>query len=394
MAKKRGQGEGSIYKRKDGLWTAAVTVHGKRLSKYFHSRGECREWVQETLSQIEQGMSFASAQLSFSEYLDQWLGSIKSTVRPKTLQQYTQIVRDHIIPKLGRTKLKDIHPLQIQALYKEKMSEGTSARTVILVHAVIHRAMGMALKWGLIGRNPVDAVTRPKIQHKEMQTLTDDQVRAFLSCAKGTRFEALFWLAISTGMRQGEILGLKWSDLDWNTKKLHIQRQVQRITGEGFVFTEPKSSAGRRVIVLSTLTIEKLLNHLDLQQNAKIKAGSNWVEKDLIFPSSIGSPQDQKNLDRIFKETLVKAGIPKIRFHDLRHTAATLMLQEGIHPKVVQERLGHSDISMTLNVYSHVLPSMQEDAAEKLDNIMMPIEISSELKKVLHKASQKKKYGE
>ena len=380
MPRKRGQGEGSVFKRKDGLWVAQVTIQGNHVTKYHKTQREARDWLQLTLSQVQKGMSFTAARTTLKEYLEEWLITFKSSVRPKTITQYSQIVRQHIIPNLGKIKLKDLRPDQIQLLYNAKLKAGVSTRTVLLIHAVLHRSLEMALKWGLIGRNPVDVVSRPKYRHQEMRTLTDDQVRTFLSYTKGTRFEALFWIAISTGMRQGEILGLKWSDLDWLERKLHIQRQVQRLPGEGLVFAETKSAASRRVVGLSTMTIESLKRHWDHQQNLRILAGEKWVENDLIFPSTRGTPLDHKNLDRIFKSFLEKAGIQKIRFHDLRHTAATLMLQEGVHPKVVQERLGHSDISLTLNIYSHVLPSMQEEAAEKLDAIMYPIDISQQLK--------------
>ena len=183
-------------------------------------------------------------------------------------------------------------------------------------------------------------------------------------------------------MRQGEILGLKWSDLNWQTRKLTVQRQLQRMKGKGLVFTEPKSAAGRRVVVICMTTLKVLEQHHDLQDIEKALAGKIWTEMDLMFPSTIGSPLDHRNLYREFKEMLKKAGLPDIRFHDLRHTAATLMLQQGVHPKVVQERLGHSDISLTLNIYSHVLPSMQEDAAEKVDELLKPIEVSNEFKKI------------
>ena len=391
MPRKRGQNEGSIFQRKDGLWVAQVTVQGKHVGKYCKTQREARDWLKETLSQIDSGMSLAAARTTLEEYLEEWLTTYKTSVRPKTIQQYSQIVHQHIIPSLGGIKLKDLRPDQIQVLYNAKLNAGVSTRTVIYIHAVLHRSLELALKWGLIGRNPVDVVTRPKFRRKEMQTLNDDQVRAFLSCAKGTRLDVLFWIAISTGMRQGEILGLKWSDLDWVARKLHVQRQVQRLPGKGLVFSEPKSAAGRRVVVLSQMTIEKLRAHLDLQQREQILAGNKWIDNDLIFPSTIGTPLDHRNLYREFKAILKRAGTPEIRFHDLRHTAATLMLQQGVHPKVVQERLGHADIALTLNTYSHVLPSMQEEAAEKLDNILVPIEVSEEFQKVKEEISR---YGE
>lgn len=380
---KRGNNEGSVFKRKrDDLWVAQVTIQGRHVSKYFKSQKEARTWLQETLSQIQNGMTLTAARVNVKVFLEEWLDSYKSSVRPKTIRQYAQIVHQHILPYFGEIKLKDLRPDQIQALYNAKLATGVSPRTIILIHAVLHRSLKKAMKWGLIGRNPADAVDRPRFRKKEMLILTDNQARAFLSASKGTRFEALFWIALSTGMRQGEILGLKWTDLNWKTRKLHIQRQIQRIQGEGLVFTEPKSASGRRTIVISETTLRVLQEHFKLQQQEKVFAGNNWVEVGLMFPSTIGTPLDHRNLYRVFKEKLNRAGLPNIRFHDLRHTAATLMLQQGIHPKIVQERLGHADISITLNIYSHVLPSMQEEAAEKVDEVLKPIDVSNEFNKI------------
>jgi integrase len=379
---KRGQNEGSVYKRKrDGLWVAQVTIQGKHVSKYFKSQKDARVWLQDTISQIQIGLSLSSAKKTVGEHLTEWLDSYKASVRPKTIEQYSQIVRQHIMPYLGQIKLKDLRPDQIQALYTLKLNSGVSPRTVILVHAVLHRSLLMALKWGMIGRNPVDAVNRPKFKRKEMKTLNDTQARTFLSNAQGTRFEVLFWLAIATGLRQGELLGLKWSDVEWNQRRLRITRQVQRLHG-GLEFTEPKSAAGKRVIVLGTGTTEKLRRQLEILTEQRLLAGELWKECDMVFPSTIGTPMDPSNLYHEFKRILKKAGLPDIRFHDLRHTAATLMLQQGTHPKVVQERLGHSDISLTLNTYSHVLPSMQEEAAERLEELLVPINVSDEIKKL------------
>jgi integrase len=170
--------------------------------------------------------------------------------------------------------------------------------------------------------------------------------------------------------------------LDWKTKHLHVQRQVQHVHGQGLVFIEPKTKAGRRVIVLGAGTIEKLRKHVELQQLEREVAGKRWKDNDLMFPTSIGTPIESSNLLKRYKELLQNVGLPDIRFHDLRHTVATLMLQQGVHPKVVQERLGDSEISMTLNTYSHVLPSMQEDAAEKMDELITPINVGNEFKKL------------
>ena len=314
--------------------------------------------------------------------MNEWLITIKSTIRPKTHEQYTQIVQQHILPYLGEIKLKDLRPDNIQSLYNKKLKDGASERTVILIHSVLHRSLNLAVKWELLGRNPADAVTRPRIRRREMKTLDDTQVRSLIMVSKGTKYETLFWLAVNTGLREGELIGLKWSDLDWKTQKLQIQRQVQRTKDQGLMFCEPKSASGRRVVFLGKTTIEMLRKHFELQQIERQFAGAKWKENDLVFPTSVGTPMEPSNLLKHFKDYLKLANLPDIRFHDLRHTAASLMLLKGIHPKVVQERLGHSDIGITLNLYSHVLPGMQEDASEKLDELMSPIDISDEIKKI------------
>jgi integrase len=211
-----------------------------------------------------------------------------------------------------------------------------------------------------------------------MKVLTDDQARSFLSAADNTRYGALYFLALTTGMRQGELLGLKWGDVDWRAPALHIQRQVQRVKGKGLVFVDPKTATSRRTVSLDLASIERLRAHRKRQELERSFAGSRWKDYDLIFPSTIGTPQDQRNLVRNFKGLLKELGLPKIRFHDLRHTAATLMLQEDIHPKHAQDRLGHSQISVTLDTYSHVLPPMQKEVAKKIESLLVPIAVEVE----------------
>jgi integrase len=390
MAKKRGQNEGSIYKRKNGLWVGQITIGAKREYMYFKTQREVREWLKLKQSQIDAGVDLAKADTTIAEYLKEWLSTKAMEIRPKTHDQYLGVVARHINPIIGQVKLKDLRPDQIQVLYNRKLREGASPRTVKIIHSVLHCAFNHAVKMGLIGRNPADAVTKPRLRRKEMRVLDDNQARAFLIHASKSRNSALYHLAVTTGLRQAELFGLKWSDLDWETMRLQVQRQIQRVRGGGLIFTEPKTAKGRRVVVLGQSTKAVLQEHFKRQQLERQFAGDKWVETDLIFTSTIGTPIDHRNLFREFKDLLKEAGLPNIRFHDLRHTAATLMLQQNIHPKVVQERLGHSDISLTLNTYSHVLPGMQEEAAEKMDTLLTPIEISTELGEVKERAGNLK----
>jgi len=374
MAKRRGNQEGSIYKRKGGLWCVQVSLDNHRLTQYFKTRREAREWLTKILEQIQVGQSIESGRISLADFLGKWLDSSRPSLRHKTWVQYHQICRDHILPNLGEVRLMDLRPDQIQGLYDSKIECNVSTNTVRILHAVLHRSLEQAVRWGMIDRNPAKAVIRPKPCRKEIQTLNSHQARQFLIAAQGSRYEALYYLAITTGLRAGELLGLKWDDLDWTKGNLHVQRQVQRLPGSGLALLEPKSAAGRRVVVLGQTMMTVLDEHYNKQDRLRAFAGERWQEHGMIFTSQTGTCLDHRNVYREFKEILRKAGLPDIRFHDLRHTAATLMLQEGIHPKIVQERLGHAQIYMTMDTYSHVLPAMQDKAAKKMDELIAPIQ--------------------
>jgi integrase len=285
--------------------------------------------------------------------------------------------RKHIIPTLGSLRLKDLHAERIQRLYIQKTQEGCGDRTIKMIHSVLHSSLKKAVRLGMLGRNPTDAVTPPRYEHEEMRFYDEAQVNQFLFAAKGNRNEALYYLAVTTGLRQSELLGLKWSDLDWVKKTLSVQRQLRREFKQGDYFTTPKTKAGKRTIVLGEKTIEILHEHWDLQNQERRFAGGRWKENDLIFTSSIGTPMDQRNLYHTFREFIHSVGLPEIRFHDLRHTAASLMLNHGIAPIIVSKRLGHSKVSITLDIYGHLMSEMQNEAADLMDELItsVPIEL-------------------
>jgi integrase len=233
MGKRRGNNEGSIYQRPDGRWCAQVSIGGRRLTKYAATQRECRDWLKETIAQVDDGLNMEGAKATLAAFFDRWLETIKPSVRPNTWDQYSRIARRHILPQLGVIRLKDLRPDHVQALYTAQVQAGTGQRTVKIIHGILHRALGQALKWGLLRRNPADAVEKPKVKRTEMRTLDLGQAQTLLETAAGHRLEALLHLAIHTGLRQGELLGLRWSDLDWKTGALQVQRQVQRTTGQG-----------------------------------------------------------------------------------------------------------------------------------------------------------------
>jgi integrase len=231
------------------------------------------------------------------------------------------------------------------------------------------------VKLGLIGRNPAEVVTPPKSISKEMRFYDENLVNQMLLAARGDRHEALYQLAITTGLRQGELLGLRWSDLDLGKRTLQVQRQLKRKFRKGDYFELLKTKAGRRTIILGAKTIEKLQEHWKRQNQERIFAGSRWQENDLIFPTPKGTPMDHSNLYRAFKGLIKKVGLPEIRFHDLRHTAASLMLNHGVPVIIVSRRLGHSKASITLDIYGHLVPEMQSEVAEMMDELITPVEI-------------------
>jgi integrase len=237
------------------------------------------------------------------------------------------------------------------------------------MHAVLRNSLGYAEKQGIIPSNPTKRVDKPVMAKREMAFFSDDQVRRLLSAAAGKTVEVLLQLAITTGMRQGELLGLKWSDVDWVAATIRVQRQLQRIPTLGLVFAQPKSKSSIRTVQLGAFTLKKLMGHKD-QQDMQFRLGEN--KENLIFPSSIGTPKEPRILLAEFKALQNKAGLPNIRFHDLRHTAASLMLMSGMELMRISRQLGHSKPSITLDVYGHLIPGLENEAAQRLDELVTP----------------------
>ncbi len=307
-----------------------------------------------------------------SDFLITWLSdTVKNSVRIRTHERYRELVTLHIILVLGTTKLQKLAPQQLQMFYNQKLEEGYAPQTVKHMHRVLHKALNDALCWDLVARNVCNSVKAPRVSKKEMQILSGDQAQQFLDAARGDPFEALYVLALTTGMRQGELLGLKWEDIDLAMGTLQVKRTIARLVGKGFTTSEPKTTKSRRRIQLTKMAIEALRQHRVRQREAKLAAGSAWNEQGWVFCNAIGGPVEVGNMiRRSFRPILVKAELPIIRFHDLRHSAASLLLALGVHAKIVQELLGHSQISLTLDTYSHVLPSLQEEAVNRLDALL------------------------
>ncbi len=373
MSKKRGNNEDSLFQRENGAWLAQVSLEGRRLSKTFSTKRAAQAWIRETLNEIDVGLHYKSTLLTIERFFKDWLVSIEPSLRFSTFNQYKQITEQHILPFLGEKKLRELHPRHLQARYNDLHQQGSSPRTIQYVHAVIHRALEQAVKQGHLVRNPDNATIIPKAVDNEMQFFNQAQVNSFLQVAKTTepRFYALFHLAVTTGMRQGELLALKWSDLYWKNQTLQVQRQLIKKKSGGFEFALPKTKAGIRSIVLGQQTIQSLQTHWEQQQQEKAFQATRWQEEDIIFPSTIGTPMNRDNLRKRFKKVLHQANLPAIRFHDLRHTAASLMLNHRIPVYVVSKRLGHAQASITLDIYGHLMPGKQAEVASLMDQLLV-----------------------
>lgn len=374
MAKRRCNHEGTIFKRKNGSWRAQVSIHGRRLSFSGKTQKECQDWLKETIRQMDEGYSYSSTQVTLRQFMKNWLVSIEPSRAPSTFQLYRSTVENEIIPRIGNIKLKDLRPDHIQSLYDLRIAEGGTPYTIKRIHKVLHCALEHGVKLGLLVRNPAHVVTIPKLERKEMRFYTDEQVQQFLSTAKETqdRLYTLYYLAIHTGMRKSELLGLRWQDIDGEKGTLQVKYQLVWKKGGRYELTAPKTRSSKRSMILGQGAIDVLKEHQVLQQLEQAYYGSDWEDHGLVFPSMTGKPMRGHTVSVAFEQVASKAKLPKIRFHDLRHTAATMMLNFGIPAIIVSKRLGHARASITLDVYGHLIPSKQEEAAALMDRLMSP----------------------
>jgi integrase len=368
---RRGNGEGSITKRKDGRWMARYILETstgpKRKAVYGKTRKEAFDKLTEAQAARNSGaLTFDAEELTVGEYLDRWLESTRDSVKPVSWENYARTVRLHLKPTLGNTKLAKLTPGRVQALYDEKRRT-LSPASVKLIHAVLHKALKQAQMWRLIRENVAEATVRPKTRAEEIKPLNAEQAKALLAAVAGDRHEALYTLALTTGARIGELLALRWTDLDLEAGILRIER-TRSAAKSGPRFTTPKGGKGRSAHV-TPRAMEALRRHRISQNEERLKAGASWEDNALIFPTRKGALMRPSTVtDDHFKPLLDRVGLPRsVRFHDLRHTAATLLLGRGVHPKLVQELLGHSSIAMTLDRYSHWIPSMGEQTAAAME---------------------------
>jgi integrase len=325
----------------------------------------------ELLHQLDTGTFIKPNKTTFAEYLERWLQDYaKPKLSPRSYERYAGIIKNYLIPEIGNIPLTQLRPEHIQKHYRTIRDQGLKSETIRFHHAVIHKALQTAVKWAILNRNAADGVDVPKTVHTEMQTWDDFEVRHFLDTAKDSIYYALFHLALFTGMRRSELLGLQWRDVE--VQQIHVCRSLHHLKDGSYIFTQPKSEKSKRIIALSPSSVLVLAEHKGRQQAIRAMLGETLGKDDLVFSTPQGSPLRPNTITRAWTMLATKADIKHIRLHDARHTHASLMLKQGIHPKIVQERLGHSTISMTLDIYSHVAPGLQEAAARSFDTLVNP----------------------
>lgn len=380
---------GCIVKRGPASFSVVVYLGrdpqtGKDRRKWFshRTRREAEAHLSTLLTQLHGGGTLPTTKLRLGEYLAQWLRDhVAATVSPVTFASYRETVRLHLAPALGHVPLHRLSPHAIQQYCTQKLGEGLSSTTVRYHVMTLHAALTRALKWGLLIRNPCDNVEPPRKQRHEMRVWDEEQVRLFLAEAKRSSLHyRLYLAALTTGMRQGELLGLRWQDLDFTLGVASVRQTFYRLGGNKkdgrptqALFKEPKTAKARRTVALPSTLVEELRHLREAQAEPRRLFGLGYAaDLDLVFCQPNGKPLHAHNVaQRDFRRIIKRASLPRVRFHDLRHCHATLLLQQGVHPKVVQERLGHTTIGMTLDTYSHVMPGMQEQAARQLEERLL-----------------------
>ena len=378
MAKRRSNGEGNIRKRKDGRWEGRYTVgrdpvSGKQVFKNVlgKTQAEVKEKMKLAIEKSRKVDFRQAGKYTVTQWMDVWFENVcKLKVRPSSHQTYRGYIDNHITPYIGKFPIEKLSTMELQKLYRKLMTKGRveriesehqpkglSAKTVRNIHQVISSAMDFAVAQKIISENPCKAVALPKVEHREMQTIPAEQLRAFLVEAKASGVYEMYYTELATGLRRGELLGLKWSDIDLNTGVIRVKRQIARVDGQ--IAEAPlKTKNSYRTVAISQQTVEVLK-----QQKAKIN-------DEYVFPSPNGGPISPDSVNNMLKRVLARAGIPRVRFHDLRHTFATVALQNGVDIKTVSGMLGHFSAGFTLDTYAHVTTAAQKEAAQTMGNVL------------------------
>jgi integrase len=369
---KRANGEGSIYRRPDGTWSAQLShrdAAGKlrRPTVYGKTQAEVRRKLADLEQRLEAGEPLRDSNITLAAWLAEWTSTAlpASSRKQATVDLYTTVTRKHLVPALGRRPLHLLRPSDVEGLVLAKRREGLSASTVRTIYTVLRAALDTAVRDGLLRDNPAVKVRRPVAHRQEADHLDAAEAARLLEAVRGDRLEALFRLMLATGLRRGEALALHWSDVDLDKQVLRVRWTLSR-TSTGLELGEPKTAKSRRIVPLPRSATLSLERHRERQKEDRLAAGESWLEQDLVFTTEIGTPLEPRNVLRRFETLVREAGLRRVSLNTLRHTAASLLLAAGTHTKVVQEHLGHSSYAITADIYSHVTPAQQREAADRL----------------------------
>lgn len=372
---KRANHEGSIYKRKDGRYEYSLMINGKRYRGYARTRQQAAKKLADLLAAYGRNLLPDPDRITVGEFVERWLAAIEHRVKPTTYSQYAVSLRRHVVPVLGELAVQRLQPLHLTHLYADLLkkpindSKTLSPTTVRLVHRSLHAALNDAVQWGLLPWNPADRVKPPRAQRYVGEVWTPQEAQAFLQEAQHSRWYALFFLALMTGMRRGELLGLKWSDVDWSAGCIWVRRNYTVVGGKKVIHT-PKTHRSSRPIDVGPDVLEVLRQHRQHQEQQRLEVGDAWADENWVFTTSIGTPIEPGNLYREFRRIIEKAGVKKIRFHDLRDTHVSLLALAGVDAKVISERVGHANVSFTQQTYQHIFASQRKKAALAVSDLL------------------------
>jgi integrase len=375
MAGRAANGRSTIIKRDDGRWHGYVSMgtggDGRRERRHVSAktRPEVVAKVKALEAQHDAAVVSAGKPMTVEEWLDYWIENIApSRVRARTLASYKSMIRMHVVPYIGKRRLDQLLPEHLEKAYAKILEGGLSPATVLRVHRLVHRALKVAVQRDRVGRNVASLVEPPRqVRPKTPEPLNVEECRRVLATAATRRNSARWTVAVAVGLRQSEALALQWRDIDLVMGTLSVRRGLHRVPGQGLVFTEPKNERSRRTIALPRPLVEQLRKHRETQELERMLAGSEWDDSwELVFAQPNGRPIDKHSDYEAWTQLLKDAGVRHIRLHDGRHTAATLLLTAGIHPRVVMELLGHSQMRTTMDVYSHVMPALAQEAADRM----------------------------
>jgi integrase len=373
MAKRRLNGEGTIvFHTGIGFWMVQTTIDGKRITKYAKTKALAKAKLNDLRSKQEQGIQLVTSSTSMKDYLPEWLALHKNTLRPASYDGYEVMVRLYLIPRFGRYKLNALTPEIISRTWDAMIKDGHSATTVNHCQRRLSRSLTDAVKRNLISRNPCGFVTTPTIKKKEIMPLGDNEIQALINEVEGSQYHSIIFTAIQTGMRRNELLALQWKDIDIDLATIYVNKSLYHRGGKTS-YQPPKTKAGRRTIALSPQAVLFLRSELEKQiENGMFHGYKVDGESPVFRNTHTGEVLLPNTITQQFPKIAERIGL-KNKFHDLRHTHATMLLKQGVNPKIVQERLGHSSIGITMDIYSHVMPNMQRDAIANFNIALDPV---------------------